>query len=152
MLKETMQISLKKLELIKRYAREAYPYECCGVLVGIVERHYDLSTENIVLEVAPCENIYQGDKRTGFEISAFDMYDIALTAQRAGLQVLGTYHSHTQTSAIPSAMDFDFLPAEHSLMILAVTGRVVYEIRSFSRTRQSLGFDDIFEEQVRLRL
>jgi proteasome lid subunit RPN8/RPN11 len=146
-----MQISLKKLELIKRYARKAYPFECCGILVGIVEHHYDLTTENIVLEVAPCQNIYQGDRRTGFEISAFEMYEITLAAHRAGLQVLGTYHSHTQTRAIPSAMDLDFLPAQHSLMILAVSGRVVYEIRSFSRMRQSIGYEDVFEEQIRLR-
>lgn len=146
-----MQISLRKLELIKRYAREAYPFECCGLLVGTIERHRDGSFENIVYEVAPCQNIYQGDRRTGFEISAFDVYDIELTAKRMGLQVVGTYHSHTLTSALPSATDFDFLPAEHSLMIVALKGKVVYEVRSFSRTRQSLGFDDIFEEAVRLR-
>ncbi|MDW8466326.1 MAG: Mov34/MPN/PAD-1 family protein [Chloroherpetonaceae bacterium] len=69
-----------------------------------------------------------------------------------GLQIVGTYHSHTLTPAVPSATDFDFLPAEHSLMIVALKGKVVYEVRSFSRTRQSLSFDDIFERSRTLAI
>ncbi|KER09476.1 MAG: hypothetical protein HY22_11095 [[Candidatus Thermochlorobacteriaceae] bacterium GBChlB] len=146
-----MQISLAKLNLIKRYAAEAYPEECCGILVGTVSRFLNGEKENVVIEVVPCENVLQGDRTEGFEISVGQYFQTEELARRHHYQLVGSYHSHTKAPAIPSATDCDFLPPETSMLIVSVSERFVKEVRVYSRMLRSRLYDDVYEERLQFR-
>jgi [CysO sulfur-carrier protein]-S-L-cysteine hydrolase len=143
-----MIIALREISFIKRQALEAYPEECCGIIVGRVERMNDKSLHNSVYRVAPCVNRFQGNKQMGFEIALYESHEIAIAAQEMGYDVLGTYHSHTTYGAFPSGSDCDHAKPNHSLLIVAVHEKVIKEIRSFRRTTTS---KEIHEEPVHIR-
>lgn len=79
--------------LIAHAEREA-PNECCGLLIGkgtdIVDAH-------------PARNNVAS--RTRFTINPADHFVAIRKARAAGLDVVGAYHSHPATEAVPSASD-----------------------------------------------
>ena len=79
--------------LIAHAEREA-PNECCGLLIGkgtgIVEAH-------------PARNNVASQTR--FTINPADHFVAIRKARAAGLEVIGAYHSHPATDAVPSASD-----------------------------------------------
>jgi proteasome lid subunit RPN8/RPN11 len=84
------------IERLVSHARQAAPAECCGLLVGTDWRIVDaIATRNIA------------DRPTRFLIDPKDHIDGRRDARRRGLDVIGFYHSHPQSSAEPSARDRD---------------------------------------------
>ncbi|MEM3550585.1 MAG: M67 family metallopeptidase [Candidatus Bathyarchaeia archaeon] len=83
----TIKISRVNLDIILQHARECFPIEACGFLVG--RRKGD---EGVVEKVYKSKNIlnssfeYQIDPQTQLEI--FEK------AESMGLEVIGFYHSH----------------------------------------------------------
>jgi [CysO sulfur-carrier protein]-S-L-cysteine hydrolase len=89
-----VKITLEVLVGITNHARRSAPLECCGLLVGSedwIDEH--IATRNIrnsavAYQVDPVEHI------------------AAMKAARArGRRILGAYHSHPSTEAVPSATD-----------------------------------------------
>ncbi|MBD3336512.1 MAG: hypothetical protein GF355_13450, partial [Candidatus Eisenbacteria bacterium] len=83
-----------------------YPYECCGFLVGRME-----GGERRVVEVwaAGNEKAAQEASRR-FWISPENYFQLELRARKAGLEILGVYHSHPDHPGEPSEFD-----REHAL-------------------------------------
>jgi proteasome lid subunit RPN8/RPN11 len=83
----TIKITLKDLDNILKHARECFPIEACGFLLG-----KRTGEEGVVEKVFRSRNIlnssfeYQIDPQTQLEI--FDK------AESMGLEVTGFYHSH----------------------------------------------------------
>ena len=89
-----MRIAASALSDILHHARETAPCECCGLLVG--------SGDSVVrtvraanLEAAP----------TRYSIDPIDHFRAIRGARADGLEVVGAYHSHPASAAIPSATD-----------------------------------------------
>lgn len=81
-------------DAIVRHAREALPDECCGLLVGEGER-VDEAVRTPNLKASP--SAYLVDPAAHFA---------TLRRVRAeGRQIVGAYHSHTHSPAVPSASD-----------------------------------------------
>ena len=78
------------------HAREAAPAECCGLLLG---------RGDAVLEAVRARNI--SGVATRFEVDPRDHIDTRRLARRRGLEVVGFYHSHPHSPAVPSATDVD---------------------------------------------
>ena len=76
------------------HAREAAPAECCGLLIG---------TGESILEAARTKNLASDPSR--FEMDPGDHIRARRIARNRGLDVLGFYHSHPRSAAIPSATD-----------------------------------------------
>jgi len=76
------------------HARAEAPRECCGVLVG---------SAAAVMEAAAARNM--ADVPTRFLIDPQDHIDAIRRARQRGLQVVGFYHSHPHSSAVPSETD-----------------------------------------------
>jgi [CysO sulfur-carrier protein]-S-L-cysteine hydrolase len=76
------------------HAREAAPAECCGLLVG--------NSESIV-EAVKTRNLASDPSR--FEMDPGDHIRTRREARNRGLDVLGFYHSHPRSQAVPSASD-----------------------------------------------
>lgn len=79
--------------LVAHAEREA-PNECCGLLIG---------RGHAVSEVHPARNSVPSHTR--FTINPADHFVAIRKARAAGLDVVGAYHSHPASAALPSASD-----------------------------------------------
>ncbi|MEO6213871.1 MAG: M67 family metallopeptidase [Vicinamibacterales bacterium] len=84
---------------IRTHAAAAYPHECCGALLGRVDRD-----ERIITEAWPIAN-GASDRARRFTVSAGDYQGAETRARLAGLALLGFYHSHPDAPAAPSQED-----------------------------------------------
>jgi len=90
----TVKIQLHVLAGITGHARDAAPLECCGLLAGkdeLIDAHirtHNVRASEVEYQVDPVEQI------------------AAIKSLRArGRVILGAYHSHPRTPAVPSATD-----------------------------------------------
>lgn len=88
------------IEAIEREAENAYPFECCGFLLG----HAD-GDEASVQEILPVTNNHSGEKRRRFYIDPVDYMRAERVATSKGYTLIGVYHSHPDHPAIPSPED-----------------------------------------------
>lgn len=95
-----MKITDAQLKQIYAHAEKSYPYECCGFLIG----HF--ANGGRVVEARRAAN--QNQERTDrFLISAEEFGQAQLAADKAGLDIIGLYHSHPDWPPIPSQTDMD---------------------------------------------
>ena len=91
-----MLIYRRAVEDILEHARQEEPNECCGFLLGrraIVEE--GVRARNLT----PSPNRYQIDPR--------DHFAVIRRTRVEGSSVVGIYHSHPNSAAIPSAVDLE---------------------------------------------
>ncbi len=82
------------IDAVVLHARDAAPAECCGVLVGRGGEVVDaLRTRNTA------------DRPTRFVIDPADHFAAIRAAREKSLEVVGYYHSHPHSAAIPSETD-----------------------------------------------
>ncbi|MEI8185727.1 MAG: M67 family metallopeptidase [Chlorobiaceae bacterium] len=141
-----MKLFRRKFEIIQEQAFRELPYECCGLLVGKKNTDHRGNIENIVYEVAPCANCLYHGKEQGFEISRNEYLDVEREAERIGYEIIGSYHSHINSPAIPSLHDVDFARAGHTLLIISLMNAQPREVTAWLR-RNSGGFH---QEQIRV--
>jgi len=72
------------------HAIQAYPRECCGILLG----REDLLGGRAVVAAVACGNAYDGDQSDRFLIDPHDQIAADRRARSEGLDVLGFFHSH----------------------------------------------------------
>jgi proteasome lid subunit RPN8/RPN11 len=83
------------LEDIIAHAREEAPNECCGLLVGPEKGILEQSVRTTNLEQSP----------TAFLIDPRQHIRANRAARAEGRSVVGFYHSHVKTPAVPSPTD-----------------------------------------------
>ncbi len=89
-----MTASRLVIDAIVRHAREALPNECCGLLVGrgtTVEE----AVRTVNLRASP----------SAYLIDPAAHFATLRRARAEGREILGAYHSHTHSPAVPSASD-----------------------------------------------
>jgi proteasome lid subunit RPN8/RPN11 len=77
------------------HATETAPAECCGLLLGRCTS---------IVEARPTRNA-AGNPIRNYLIDPHEHFTIIREARRSGLEVLGAYHSHPQSRAVPSETD-----------------------------------------------
>jgi proteasome lid subunit RPN8/RPN11 len=82
------------LDAVVSHALETAPSECCGVLLG---------AEGIVVEARRARNLATDVNR--FLIDPKDHIDARRDARPRHLDVVGFYHSHPHSAAVPSPTD-----------------------------------------------
>lgn len=90
-----IEVSSAVLDALLAEAEEAYPRECCGVMLGRAER---------IVGIVTARNVHP-EPRMHFEIDPRALIDAHRYAREGGPQVLGYYHSHPAGSAEPSVTD-----------------------------------------------
>ncbi|GIK36181.1 MAG: Mov34/MPN/PAD-1 family protein [Chloroflexota bacterium] len=95
-----MKITDAQLKQIYAHAKEIYPAECCGFLLG----SFDESGLVRLIRRATNQNTERNDR---FIISAEEFGEVQLAADEIGLDIIGIYHSHPDWPAIPSQTDMD---------------------------------------------
>ena len=86
---------------IRRHGEEAYPNECCGVLLGRVA---DDGT-HIVTSTARCGNTRTDSARNRYNIDPRDLLRIQREGRERGEDIIGFYHSHPDHPARWSPTD-----------------------------------------------
>ena len=82
----------------ERALAEAHPREACALLIGA-----KTSQGHLVRRVAQVPNISpEGD---AYELDPLRWREVELEARAEGLRVLGVWHSHPRTQAVPSMKD-----------------------------------------------
>jgi proteasome lid subunit RPN8/RPN11 len=109
-------------------AREAYPEECCGVLLGSTS-----GGRRRVSAVVPIRNARGDSPRSRYRIEPRQMFEVEKRARVTGVSVVGYFHSHPDVPAVPSITDLKAAAWPNtSYVILCVRGGRVDEIRSWT--------------------
>ncbi len=82
---------------------EGYPHEVCGLLLG---RHYGGSWR--VEALTQGRNLVEDRREDRFELDPAHYLEADRIAARAGLDIIGVWHTHPDHPAVPSATDRHF--------------------------------------------
>jgi proteasome lid subunit RPN8/RPN11 len=86
---------------IRRHGEEAYPNECCGVLLGRVT---DEGTRTVT-STARCGNTRTDSAHNRYNIDPRDLVRIQREGRERGEDIIGFYHSHPDHPARWSSTD-----------------------------------------------
>ena len=89
-----LRVARQAVERVLAHAREAEPCECCGVLLG---------APGEITEAVPTRNLADDPNR--FLVDPKEHIDARCEGRRRGLEIVGFYHSHPHSPAVPSATD-----------------------------------------------
>ncbi|HNJ05970.1 MAG TPA: M67 family metallopeptidase [Leptospiraceae bacterium] len=103
-------------EEIKSHGREAFPEECCGAMLGVVDTEGGKITKKIVR----IENTMSENRHRRFSITPDDYRQLESLAKSENLTLLGFYHTHPDHPAQPSQTDLSFAWPFFSYIILSV--------------------------------
>jgi len=103
------------LGAIERHARREMPYECCGLLIGGVNR---------IDEAVPVEN-RAADRARLYEIDPRDYFAAIKRCRGTARAVVGAYHSHPHSAPEPSETD---LAAAFDEFIFVIAGFVAGDL------------------------
>jgi proteasome lid subunit RPN8/RPN11 len=92
------------------HARAAAPDECCGLLLGDAET---------IRDCRPARNITDQTVRR-YLIEPVDHLAAIREARRRSIEVIGAYHSHPRSAAIPSPTDADEAFGEFLFLIVGL--------------------------------
>lgn len=120
-----LEVPRAVLEEIGSHCGEAYPNECCGLLIG------RLGSPARVVRGRRAANLNTARPWDRYEMDPADLLRATREADAEGLTVLGCYHSHPDHPALPSATDAALACPDFSYMIVSVRDGKVAETRSW---------------------
>ena len=122
---------------IHDHAKEAYPEECAGVLVGM-----DTGGMKIVVDVWRAENTHEEERSRRFLIEPLKIKEFEERAAERDMDVLGFYHSHPDHPAEPSEYDREHAWPGWSYVIASVSAENVEDMRSWVLKGDRSGYDE----------
>ena len=122
---------------IHDHAKEAYPEECAGVLVGM-----DTGGMKIVVDVWLAENTHEEERSRRFLIEPLKIKQFEERAAERDMDVLGFYHSHPDHPAEPSEYDREHAWPGWSYVIASVSAENVEDMRSWVLKGDRSGYDE----------
>jgi proteasome lid subunit RPN8/RPN11 len=128
-------------DAVASQARELYPEECCGVLLG---------TEDRVSSTIPLANTSGTDRRRSYRIDPAELLVVTQEARGRGLKILGIYHSHPDSEPHFSAEDAANACPWYWFLVLAVRAKQVTAARCYRPAADSRSFQEVgFEIETR---
>ena len=109
-----VEIRRSAVDDILAHARAEAPRECCGLLVG---------TSTRVERITRAHNLRASPTR--YLIDPADHFAAIRAARISGLQVVGAYHSHPTTAAVPSDADLGEATYPEYLYLIASLARAI---------------------------
>ncbi len=113
----------KVLEEIRSHAEEAYPEECCGLLIATDGKK--------VVEAMRTKNAYQGSKHDRYHIDPLEFYRADRAAGQRGLYIAGIYHSHPDYPTSLSSFDLEHSFPWYSYLVMSVSSGKVKDFKSW---------------------
>jgi proteasome lid subunit RPN8/RPN11 len=97
------------------HAREIYPNECCGAMLGSIDEGTKL-----VREAMPLENAFAGEQAARYELRPEDLLAADRAARERKLELIGIYHSHPDCDAYFSTTDLKNSCPWYSFVVLSI--------------------------------
>ncbi len=109
---EEIKILKKNITIIQTELEANKPYEACGVLIGTM-----VGSTALVEKALPITN----SKRTvrSFELDPKEHYDAWNDAEKNDKDIVGVYHTHPVSSAVPSQWDRETMQSDSSVWLIA---------------------------------
>ena len=111
---------------LEAHSLEAFPYECCGGMLGVVD-----GDKKVVERLIRLSNASDENKRRRFKVTQDDYRALEAEAASSNLTLLGFYHSHPDHPAIPSETDLKYAWPFFSYIVQSVGKVAVNECRSY---------------------
>ena len=97
------------------HARETYPNECCGAMLGST----DGETKNVKVGMV-LENAFEGAQAARYELRPEDLLAADKAAREKGMDLIGIYHSHPDCDAYFSKTDLQNSCPWYSFVVLSI--------------------------------
>lgn len=134
----TLYLTPDQLQQISTHAERTYPEECCGLLIGQIDR--TSSSSKTLLEIWEVSNAWsteiaeelstllpaaqdqqlRADKTDRYWLDPGDMLKAQRYARDHRLDIIGIYHSHPDHPAVPSECDRRLAWTQYSYLIVSV--------------------------------
>ena len=115
-----MRIQLHVLAGIASHAREEAPLECCGLLAG---------KDDLIDEYIRTHNIRASE--VAFQVDPADHFAAMKSLRTRGRAILGAYHSHPRTAAVPSPTDLAEAHSVDFVYVIVSLGGKLPDIRAY---------------------
>ena len=123
-------------DAISMHAETSYPYEACGLFSGI----YSQSDPIVITGYTKSANLAP-NPRTAFIIDPVTHIQLQKNTRATNETIIGIYHSHPDTAAIPSLHDRENAAHGNFLWIIAsVFPQKIMDIRCYVTSREGSGF------------
>ena len=132
------------LDEIRAHGVRDYPYECCGLLMG----RYSAEGK-IVQETYPISNAREESaKRNRFLIEPQELMRGERYARERDLEVVGFYHSHPDSPAVPSQYDLEHAWPTYSYIIVSTSAGAANDLFSWEQEPDRSWFN---REELRIQ-
>lgn len=130
-----MVINKEYLEEIIKHCQDEYPKEACGVVAGEIGHQ---SIEKTVKKVYKMKNTSDAPE-TCYFMESQEQFSVFKEIREMGYELLGIYHSHTNSPAYPSKRDMDlaFYP-EAIYLIVSLQNFNKPEIKGFKIVEEEI--------------
>jgi proteasome lid subunit RPN8/RPN11 len=109
------------------HARDEDPLECCGLLLG---------GPGVIEEAVRARNLRRS--RTAYLVDPADHFAAIRRARKEGRTIVGAYHSHPRSPAVPSPVDLEEAQyPEFLYVIVSLADPRAPDLRGYSLTRDA---------------
>ena len=138
-----INISTDLLDQIRAHGVRDYPYECCGLLLGRFG-----AEGKVVRETYPISNAREESaKRNRFLIEPEELMRGERYAREHDLEVVGFYHSHPDSQAVPSQYDLEHAWPMYSYIIVSTRAAEATDLFSWEQEPDRSKFN---QEEIRV--
>ncbi len=123
---ETLRLHKALLSKIVEHAKQSFPKECCGFLIGVRNETKD------VLEVVASRNLASTSRARRYTVDSMEFVRIEKELEGSRREVLGFYHSHPDAPAKPSLYDLDHAWPVYSYLIISLSSGKPYDFASWA--------------------
>ena len=110
-----IRIEAEPWQVMVAHARQTYPNECCGAMLGHLDDGF-----KIVRVAMPLENAFVGVQATRYELRPEDLLAADRAARERSLDLIGIYHSHPDCDAYFSTTDLKNSCPWYSFVVLSI--------------------------------
>ena len=96
-----LKISKSTRDSLRQHGEQTYPHECCGAMLGAIEPDGTIT----VTAIARCGNTRTDSPQNRYNIDPRELMNIQRDALKAGVDIVGFYHSHPDHPARWSPTD-----------------------------------------------
>lgn len=110
-----IRIEPKPWEEMVAHARQTFPHECCGAMLGSIQ-----DDKKVVRVALPLRNAYEGRQETRYELHPEDLLQADREARSRNMDLIGIYHSHPDCDAYFSETDLKNSCPWYSFVVLSI--------------------------------
>ncbi|HEX3743080.1 MAG TPA: M67 family metallopeptidase [Bryobacteraceae bacterium] len=97
------------------HARETYPNECCGAMLGSTD-----GEQKVVHAAIRLQNAFEGAQAARYELRPEDLLAADKAARERKMDLIGIYHSHPDCDAYFSKTDLQNSCPWYSFVVLSI--------------------------------